>query len=103
MQSRDIVHTLMMAAVTVARSHPHYGAYLLGEMAKHGQLELLRLHTTGTGDRMVVRYARDSFHVYEVVLTPFRPEELADDEFMSRHQQQDVAPVADPVGVVERI
>ena len=104
MRSTEIVGVLMEAVVAVAKSHPHYGAFLLGEMAeKHGQLEILRLHTTGTGDRMVVRYAGDPHHVYELLLTPFLPDELADDQFMSRRPKRMAALPAAKAGVLERV
>ena len=64
--------------------HPHYGSMLLFRMSKIEGVTLEALHGTAHGDRMVVKFDRDPNHVYELVLRPFKPDELAGDLLRSR-------------------
>jgi hypothetical protein len=73
----DSLKQLFAAMAAVASIPQHFGSHILYAIAsKHSEMEILALHTTGYGDRMVLKWTGDPNWLYEIELRPVRPEQL---------------------------
>lgn len=72
---------IVRAMLRVGSIPEHYGSHILWEMAtKHPEMTVLKIHTTGYGDRMVMKWSGDPYWLYEIELRPVKRSELEGEE-----------------------